>query len=330
MPQIYSGVSDVPLALAVWLAHDSYDHNADPWTISATTLLKPLKQIILSTRIPGGNGLIPIRDMLKSSIGSAIHDGIESAWNSPNLPLILEHLGYPPGIRNRVRFNPKPEDLLTEGIIPVYMEQRLSKKIGKWTVTGKFDFIGDGMVQDFKTTSTFTYVNQTNGTKYTQQGSIYRWLDPKKITQDVMQIHYIFTDWKASRASQQDPNYPPHPSHTQSFDLMSIAETERFIKNKLEMIEKYWDAAEDDIPECTDEDLWRSKPTFKYYKNPNSRLRSTKNFDNPHDAYMRLAEDGHVGIVVENPGQVMACKYCSAFALCSQKDGLVASGHLVL
>lgn len=329
MSQLYSGVSDVPLALAVWLAYDGYDHNSDPWTISATTLLKPLKQIILSSRIPGGAGLIPIRDMLKSSIGSAIHDAIETAWESPKLESILESLGYPPGVRKRIRFNPKPEELI-EGIIPVYMEQRLSKKIGKWTVSGKFDFISDGMVQDFKSTSTFTYVNQTNGIKYTQQGSIYRWLDPVKITQDVMQIHYIFTDWKASRASQQDPNYPPHPSHTQSFDLMSVAETDQFIRKKLELIEKYWDAAEEDIPDCTDEDLWRSKPVFKYYKNPSSTGRSTKNFDNPHDAYMRLAQDHHVGMVVEVPGQVMACKYCSAFPLCSQKDGLVASGHLVL
>ena len=329
MPQLYSGVSDVPLALAVWLADDTYDHNPDPWTISATTLMKPLKQIILSTRIPGGEGLVPIRDMLKSSIGSAIHDAIERAWGSPRLPEILDSLGYPPGVRKRVKFNSKPEDL-QEGDIPVYMEKRLTKKVGKWTVTGKFDFIGDGMVQDFKTTSTFTYVNQTNGTKYTQQGSIYRWLDPNLITKDQMQIHYIFTDWKQSRASQSDPNYPPHPSHTQTFNLMSYQETDVFIKNKLALIEKHWDDAEADIPDCTDEDLWRSKPVFKYYKNPQSEGRSTKNFDNPHDAYMRLAQDGHVGKVVEVPGMVKACLYCSAFPLCSQKDALVASGHLVL
>lgn len=325
--QIYSGVSDVPLALAVFLAHDTYDYNADPYTISATTLMKPLKQIILSSRIPSGTGLIPLADELKSAIGSAIHDAIEQAWTHGK-DKALDLLGYPPGVRRRIKFNPKPEEL-EEGDIPVYMEQRLSKKVGKWTVSGKFDFIGDGKVQDFKTTSTFTYTKQVNSKKYTQQGSIYRWLDPVKITQDVMEIHYIFTDWKANRA-KQDPAYPPRAFHTQSFDLMSLAETERFIKNKIALIEQYWDAAEEDIPECTDEDLWRSDPVFKYFKNPASSGRSTKNFDNAHDAFIRMAEDGHVGKVVEFPGQVMACKYCSAFALCSQKDQLVASGHLVL
>ena len=328
--QMYSGVSDVPLALAVFLAYDTYDHNDDPWTISTTTLMKPLKQIILSSRIQGGAGLVPIHDMMKSSIGSAVHDAIEHAWASPKLPETLGLLGYPPKIAKRVKFNPSKEYLAENpDTIPVYMEQRMTKKVGKWTVTGKYDFIGDGMVQDFKTTSTFTYTNQTNGTKYTQQGSIYRWLDPEKITKDVMQIHYIFTDWKASRA-RSDQNYPQKSSHTQTFNLMTIAETDRYVRHKLELIEKYWDAAEEDIPDCTDEDLWRSDPVFKYYKNPLATGRSTKNFDSAHDAYMRLAQDGHVGKVVEVPGQVMACKYCSAFPLCSQKDALVASGHLVL
>ena len=324
--QKYSHVSDVPLALAVFLAYDTYDHNPDPYTISATTLLKPLRQIILGARVPPG-GQIPIADELKSAIGSAIHDGIEQAWTNGK-DKALAALGYPPGVIKRVKFNPA-EGELKEGDIPVYMEQRLHKKIGKWTISGKFDFIGDGKVQDFKSTSTFTYTNQTNGDKYTQQGSIYRWLAPDKITQDVMEIHYIFTDWKASRA-KQDPDYPQKAFHTQRFNLMSVEETERFIRNKLELIERYWDAAEADIPECSDEDLWRSDPVYKYYKNKDSTGRSTKNFDDPQDAYMRLAKDGHVGKVVMIPGQVIACKYCPAFAMCSQKDQLIREGHLIL
>ena len=57
---------------------------------------------------------------------------------------------------------------------------------------------------------------------------------------------------------------------------------------------------------------------------------AVKNFDNKQDAYIRLAEDGNVGIVKEQPGQVTACKYCSAFSICSQKDQLIAAGDLQL
>src|SRR5690606_233543 len=107
-------------------------------------------------------------------------------------------------------------------IIPVYLEQRLKRKLGKWTISGKFDFIAEGRVQDFKSTSVWTWQKQVNSNKYPQQGSIYRWLDPKKITEDVMDIHYIFTDWKAIQA-RTDPNYPSRRFHRQSFNLMSLA-----------------------------------------------------------------------------------------------------------
>jgi hypothetical protein len=80
---------------------------------------------------------------------------------------------------------------------------------------------------------------------------------------------------------------------------------------------------------CTDEDLWRTEPVYKYYANPNKTARSTKNFDSKQDAYVFMAQAGK-GIVLEKPGQVTACKYCSAFSLCSQKDALINAGDLVL
>lgn len=265
----YANVSEVPLALAVFLATDHYDYAPDPHTISATTLLKPLRQIILPGRIPAGEGLVNLVDMMSNRMGTAIHDGIERAWLT-NYKQAMQAIGLPKRVIDKIQINPTPElleDLAADGIeaIPVYLEQRLSRQLGKWTITGKFDFVGEGRVQDFKTTSVFTYKNQTGSNKYPLQGSIYRWLDPKKIHQDQMDIHYIFTDWKGAMV-KADPGYPPRRFHTQSFNLHSLNETEAFIRKKLAMIEQYWDAPEAEIPNCSDEDLWRSEPQFKYYK----------------------------------------------------------------
>jgi len=325
--QRFINVSDVPLALAVFLASDNYDYNNDDLTISATTLLKPIRQIILPSRIPLEDGMASLPDMMSNRLGSAVHDGIERAWLN-NHKAAMSALGYPPKVIERVLVNPKPKDL-TEGCIPIYLEQRLSKKVGKWTVTGKFDFVGDGRVQDFKTASVWSYMNQVNATKQTYQGSIYRWLDPKLITQDEMDIHHIFMDWKAGMV-KTDPNYPNQRFKKQTFPLLSLAETSSFIQRKLNQIEQYWDAPEDEIPECSAEDLWRSQPVFKYYKNPASTKRSTKNFDILQDARLRYIEDGSVGLIKEVPGQATACKYCQAFPICSQKDALIASGDLIM
>lgn len=327
MPAQYANVSEVPLALAVFLASDSYDHSDDPTEISATALLKPLRQIILPARIPAGQGLPNLADMMSSRIGTAIHDGVERAWKD-NYKVAMQALGYPAHVINRIRINPEPEDV-TDEIIPIYLEQRLKRKLGKWTITGKFDFIGEGKVQDVKSTSVWTYKNQVNAGKYSQQGSIYRWLDPKKITQDQMDIHFIFTDWKAGM-QKADPQYPPRRFHRQVHPLLSLAETEQFISRKLQLIEQYWDADEKDIPECDDEELWRSEPVFKYYRNPAKTVRSTKNFDTMLEARTRFIEDGSVGLIKEKPGEVTACKYCPAFGICTQKDALVASGDLVM
>lgn len=323
----YSHTSEVPLALAVFLATDGYDYNDDPNTISATTLLKPLRQIILTPRVPVSQATVALPDMVKSRIGSAIHDAIERAWVS-NHRVAMQALGYPQRVIDMVEVNPTPEFLAKfPDTIPVYLEQRLKRKVGKWTVSGKFDFIGEGRVQDFKSTSVWTYQNQVNNNKYAQQGSLYRWLDPQKITQSEMDIHFLFTDHQASKM-RADPSYPPRAFKKQSFPLMGLNETTKFVQDKLNLIDKYWDAPEETIPLCSDEDLWRSEPEWKYYKKGVVGTRSTKNFDNRQDAMLRYIEDGSVGLVVEKPGEATACKYCSAFAVCSQKDQLIANGDL--
>ena len=323
----YLNTAEVPLSLAVFLASDSYDHDEDQSVISATTLIRPLRQIILSNRVPAEQQATELIQMVNSRMGSAIHDGIERAWKT-NHVTALQQLGYPKRVIERIRVNPTTEEL-TEDVIPVYLEQRAYKQVGKYTVSGKFDFVGDGRVEDFKSTSVYTAIHNTNDDKYIWQGSIYRWLNPEIITKDEMAIQFLFTDWSAAKA-RSDPKYPQQRVVQRILPLKSVQETDAFIKRKLALIDQYWEVPEQQIPACTDEDLWRSDPVFKYYKNPDKMSRSTKNFDTQQEAFMRKAEDGNVGVVIEQPGQVTACKYCAAFSVCSQKDRLVASGDLIL
>lgn len=323
----YSNVSAVPLSVAVFLASDFYDHNEDPNTISATSLIKPIRQIILTNRVNPELALIDLTQMVASRVGTAIHDGFERAWVN-NHVTALTALGFPEKIVNRVLVNPT-KDTMFDGCIPVYLEQRATKQVGRWNVSGKFDFVGEGRVEDVKTTSTYTAMHSTNDAKYILQGSIYRWLNPEIITQPNMAIQFIFTDWSKAKA-MADPKYPQQRIQQLILPLKSTQEIQGYVERKLNQIEQYWDTPEEQIPFCTDEDLWRSEPVFKYYKNPTKTTRSTKNFDTKQEAFIRLAEDGNVGIVKEVPGQVTACKYCPAFSACSQKDALVASGDLIL
>lgn len=323
--QTYANTGAVSLSLGVFLVSDNYDH--DTATISATTLMKPLRQIVLGARVKPEESSVDLISMVQSRMGSAIHDGIERAWTENHVKALMT-LGYPSKVIANVRINPKADELF-EDCIPIYLEQRAYKQVGKHRVSGKFDFVGDGRVEDFKTTGTYSYTARNNDDKYILQGSIYRWLNPVIITKDEMAIQFLFTDWQAIKA-RTDPRYPQQRAVQRLFQLKSIAETDRYVTNKLALIDQYRDAPEETIPLCSDEDLWRSAPVFKYYKNPAKTERSTKNFDTFQEARIRQVEDGSVGIVKEAPGRVMACKYCSAFNACSQKDALIASGDLTL
>lgn len=330
MNKRYANHSSVPLSLAVFLATDSYDYNDDPNTISVTTLLKPTRQIVLARRLPPDDSPIDLVAQVSNRMGAAIHDGIERAWKT-NYHRAMLALGIPKHVIALVRINPTDAELVEDpDIIPVYMEQRLQKKIGKWLVTGKFDFVGEGRVQDYKTASVWSYANQVNAWKQIMQGSLYRWLDPKKITQDQMDIIHLFMDWRRSQVGQ-DPNYPPRQFHTQTFDLMPFIETERWVRDKLADIDRCIDLPEHELAECDEEDLWRSKAQYKYYKNGVAGAKkSTKNFDTLTDANnFMYNEQGGKGEIKTVPGQVKACNFCAAYPICGQKDRLIASGHLL-
>lgn len=319
----YLNGSNVPLSMAVFLATDDYDY--EPGVVSATKLLKPIRQIVLASRVPKNEAMIDVAGLVKSRMGQAIHNSIEHAWVH-HYKQSMRDLGYPESVIERVRINPDPKEV-QKGDIPVYLEQRSYRTINGQKISGKFDMVADGRVEDFKTTSTFTWVNGTKDHDYRMQGSIYRWLNPKIVTDDHIAINFLFTDYMPARAAN-DPKYPQSPAPQKLIPLMEVDETDHFVRNKLSLIQRFQNSDEQDLPLCTNDDLWQKEPVWKYYKNPQKMSRSTKNFTDKQGAYSRLAAEGGKGVVVEQPGEVQACKYCPAFPVCSQKDDLIAQGLL--
>ena len=313
----------LPLSIAIWLLHDDYDYNPDPNVISVTGLLKPVKSIILSRRTPTSPDM-DLMDLVPSRTGTALHTAVEKAWNSPKLKAGLKKMGYPDSVIKRMIINPTT---LEEEDIPIYMEQRAEAQFGKYKISGKFDFVLDGVIEDFKSTSVWSWIFQSNVQKFIEQGSIYRYLNQDKVTADYMNITYIFTDWSNTSARQKG-DYPQSRIKQQKLQLMSIAETEKFIMDKLHIIDTLATADQAQLPECTKEELWQSESVWKYYKDPNKTTRSTKNFDNAAGAYARLSIDGNVGIVKEVPGQVKACGYCNVASICLQREALELAGVL--
>ena len=248
--------SNIPLSVALFLASDSYDFKANSRSLSATDFNRSLRQVILRNRanaVEDSNEPTDIASLVKSRMGTSIHDSIEKTWlDGATRNKGLRNLGYPDSVIQRIKVNPtqvSPTD------IPVYMELRGTTKIGDWTISGKFDFVAEGTLSDFKSTSTFTYTKKTNDEKYKVQGSIYKLIHKDIIHEQHMNIVFWFTDWKEASA-KGDPTYPQSPVLPYKVNLMSDAETLQFMKSFINQIEVHEKTPEPELPECSDEELW--------------------------------------------------------------------------
>lgn len=311
--------SGMSIVMAVWALHSEYDRIDEENYISVTGLMKPIRQIVLSKRVPANQKQNDVEDFVASSIGTALHDSIERAWTR-GYEHSLRLLGYPEDMIKRVLINPTDEQLAAvEHPIPIYMEQREIRKIDGYSIGGKFDMIAEGILHDHKSTTAYTWLFGGKDADYQLQGSLYRWLNQKKITEDFIRIGFIFTDWQKMQALS-NPKYPPKRLMTKDIPLLSLAETENWVKNKLSQITKFKNAPENTIPECTDEELWKSENQYKYYADPTKTLRATKNFDDYTEARKFMAEKGGKGIIITVEGKPKRCEYCDAFSVCTQKD----------
>jgi len=324
----YTNKHDVSLALAVFLMYDKYDYDDRSESVSATGLIRPLRQLVLSQQNKELMKTVDISDLVASRMGSAIHDGCEEAWKDPaNIAKALKVLGASDTAIASIRVNP---EVVNEGEVPVYVEQRAEKEIDGMVVTGKYDLVMDGTLNDYKSTSVWTYIYDSNADSYTKQGSIYKWLNPDKITSDYININYIFTDWSAAKAKQDPKQYPQQRVLTKPYLLWSNSETEHWIQNKLAAYSRLADTPQSGLPECSDEELWASKTVYKYYKNPSAMTRATKNFPTMDEALSRKSSDGDVGTVVTVPGEVKACRYCPVVGICEQAERMLQDGRLNL
>lgn len=321
-----TNVGGISLALAVWILHDEYDYIDEENYISVTGLMKPLRQIILPQRIPPEKRVLDVQDFTASALGKAIHDSVEKAWlKDPESK--LRKLGIPEAVISRVMVNPSPEAVLSNpDLIAIYLEQRAFRSFRGYTIGGKFDMVAEGIVQDNKSTSAFAWTGGTRDNDHRLQLSLYRWLDAgqkhRRITEDYGIINYVFTDWSKMMA-RNNPQYPQKRVEQKQLSLLSVEETERYVINKLALIDQYMNVPEAEIPHCSDEELWRSEPKYKYFSDPAKAAipgsRSTKNFDSLSEANLHLSQMGK-GTVLTVPGEVKRCGYCPAFEGCSQKD----------
>ena len=314
---------NIDWVIAGWLASNTYTGSNDGNYLSASGLVRSVRQTVLSKLMSRTNSEDPvdISTMLSSSIGTALHRDIQAVWEDENvIKEGLKALGFNKLDKIKVNSeNPNEDD------INLWFEKRVTKEINGWNITGQFDLVVNDTIHDFKSTSVYTYINKSKVKDYSIQLSVYRWLNPELITNDVHGvIHYIFTNWNKNFLHSID-GYPEHPFVSINVPLMSLQETEEMILKRIRDIE-YYSENLSELPRCEDHTLMIDKPIWQYFASETS-TKAAKNFENKLEAlkYMQTKGKGKVLLKQQEP---VGCKYCNCCSMCSQYREFIKTGVL--
>lgn len=106
---------------------------------------------------------------------------------------------------------------------------------------------------------------------------------------------------------------------------MSLGETEYWIKKRIRRLLAEQDLPQNQLTPCNDEELWMSKPIYKYYADPKKandpKSRASKVSDDLSELTQHRISKGK-GVIVTIPGEAKACNYCKASAICDQAKEL--------
>lgn len=220
--------NNLPESIFNFLKNDLYDGEKAGESYSATELLKPVQEIVL-TRRHWPEIEIDAGDRLWSLFGQGVHAVLE-----------------------------KEEDV--EPIERIYAEINGKK------ISGKFDRIKNGIIFDFKVTSAWTVVYSSRFKEWRHQLSIYRWLYWQKYQKELSSkgfIVAILRDWD-QRNTESNEKYPKSPIVEIQLTLLSLNETEAMLESKLQVIEEAMNSQV--LPKCSPEERWYNEKKKIYNK----------------------------------------------------------------
>jgi hypothetical protein len=275
---------------AYWLRQVWGEYDANPRALSATTLLDPVRIVVLTTLFPD-DMVVDVADTAISGLGTMAHSSREAAIKS----MIDE------GLLNK-------EEVFTERrlIMPFKLK---NKKIVH--VSGKFDLLilenGKWVIDDLKVVKVWTYAAQKIGSYY-EQGATYRLLIAEGYIQENGvpgnpfapllgknpmdndgRISFLFKDHSPTQALKLwDPalkkrvdhthlDFADHPMTTHRYPLATVSVTKKRITKKLELLYPHFanvqgmkksDAVAyllETLPMCSAEDKWNREGRCKYW-----------------------------------------------------------------
>lgn len=237
-----------------------------PMHYSATELLKPIKETVLWRRY---YDIITqdVSELLPAIFGTAFHTMLEGASTGDN-------------------------------------EHRVSYEICGVRLSGQYDRVDNHVLYDYKTTSVGKFM-RGDFSDYKKQGLIYAWLLRKNGVYIEKMVFYMFL--KDYKPSSWQANYPDVGFQIWEHYITSqdIKEIETYITERIELLERYKDTPDNELPMPTHEESWYTGDKYAAMKNGQSR--ALKLYDTEEEAR------GKGDYVEIRKGEHMKCVYSEFF-----------------
>ena len=205
-------------------------------------------------------------------------------------------------------------------------EERLFAEVEGWTISGQTDTMTlteeeNWVVSDYKFVTSYRFKRNYSGelvmpAEYEQQLNMYaHLLRENGFKVDGLKIVAIYRDWSKMEA-KRDKNYPQLGAETHDVKLWSEEDAREFMAERVRLHQ----AAENDLPECDEEERWAKPDKYALMPNANS-VRARKLFDTEVAAvtwaYENKIKEGWV--VDHRPGVNTRCEnYCLVSEYCEQ------------
>ncbi len=258
------------------------DYVVEEGIISATTLLKGTKEILLTMR-HRNEIVVDVSDMLWSIYGTAVHKVLDGNTYEPN----------------------------------VIKEERFYKEYQHYTVSGQPDYynIKTKTLIDYKNTSVWKVV-YGDFSDWERQLYIYSILLVHN--GHLVKTGKISAMLRDHRDSEITGDYPIIPYFQVEYDITDdgLADTQKFITTRLDDVYYNSQNIDNQIPPCSPEERWAKPTTYAVMKGGNKRASRVLNTQD--EAMLYIADKNITGAeIVQRPGQDVKCeRYCYVTPWC--------------
>lgn len=258
---------------------------------SVTTLLRPPREVQLCKRHSKELPPRSLDNRLATFIGKAIHGAIEDSVKGME--------GYK--IEHRFEFDePVGDDIVKiAGTCDMY------------------DEVNHRLI-DHKTTTTFIYGGELKK-EWVEQLNIYAYFLRRLGYQvDECIVNCVFKDWRPNAGRYKSTDYPSLPIMEFSFTPWSYEVEKEFYERKLKEHNDASKIEDDNLPECTADDMWIKPESYAVYRPGAAKAIRLLSTEREAERYIR--DKKLTGCQVEHrPGERTKCeKYCSAAPFCNQ------------